>query len=78
MSITFNEKMHVYVEVPEEVPGKKPIFSGFSKDKLYKVYGVYAPAYPLETGESHYILVNDDSEIYFISNKYLKFAGTLG
>lgn len=78
MSLTFNEKMHVYVEVPEKVPGKKPVFSGFSKDKLYKVYGIYAPAHPIESGESHYILINDEDEIYFISNKYLKFAGTLG
>lgn len=76
MSIAFNEKMHVYIKEMEgdRSPIPRPLASGFSEEKLYKVYGIYSPS---ETSESYFILVNDYSEIWFISNRHLRFAGLL-
>lgn len=75
MSIAFNEKMHVYIkEFPADFPIPKPLSNGFSEDKVYKVYGIFAPS---ETSEYYFILVNDDGRIYFISNRHLRFAGLI-
>lgn len=76
MSVAFNEKMHVYIKEAEgdRSPVPKPLTSGFSENKLYKVYGVYTPS---ETSECYFMLVNDYNEIWFISNRHLRFAGVL-
>lgn len=76
MSIVFNEKMHVYIKEMEgeRSPIPKPLASGFSEDKLYRVLGVYSPS---ETSECYFMLANDYNEIWFISNRHVRFAGLI-
>ena len=76
MSIAFNEKMHVYINQMngDRSPMPQPLSSGFSENKLYKVYGIYSPS---ETSECYFMLVNDKSEMWFISNRHLRFAGLI-
>lgn len=76
MSLTFNEKIHVYIKEMngDRSPIPKPLASGFSEGKLYKVYGMYSPS---ETSECYFMLVNDRDEFWFISNRHLRFAGLL-
>lgn len=68
--------MHVYVEEMEgeRSPVPRPLSAGFSKDKIYKVYGIYSPS---ETSECYFMLVNDYNELWFISNRHLRFAGLM-
>lgn len=54
-----------------KAPPPLPLVSGFSKENLYRVLGVYSPS---ETSEAYLILVNDADQIWFISNRHMRFA----
>jgi hypothetical protein len=50
-------------------PAPLPLESGFSDDKEYEIVGIHCPS---ETAEAYCILVNDDNQLWFISNRHLE------
>jgi hypothetical protein len=60
-----------YVRIEEMANGPQPLplKSGFSKGMAYRVIGVFNPS---ETAEAYMILVNDQDETWFISNRHLR------
>jgi len=50
-------------------PNPKPLSSGFSPDKAYRVLGLHCPS---ETSEAYFILCNDRNEVWFISNQHFR------
>lgn len=64
----------LYMSVKETVsaPAPYPLKSGFSLGKAYRVIGGYNAS---ESAEAYLILANDRKEIWFISNRHLRFAG---
>lgn len=60
----------VQLEGPR-APQPKPLDSGFSEGTLYRVLGVYSPS---ETSEAYFILPNDRDEMWFISQRHLRFG----
>ncbi len=56
-------------------PHPLPLESGFSLERSYRVLGIYNPS---ETSEAYFMLPNDRDELWFISNRHLRFAGLDG
>ena len=56
-------------------PHPLPLDSGFSTGRTYRVLGIYNPS---ETSEAYFMLANDRDEIWFISNRHLRYAGLHG
>lgn len=52
--------------------GPKPLASGFSEHRAYRVLGGYAPS---ELGEYWLIVANDDGQIWFITNQHWRVVG---
>lgn len=71
--IAFNQNLFVRVQEVEgnRAPSPRPLESGFSSERLYRVLGIYTPS---ETAEAYFILPNDQDEIWFISQRHLRFA----
>jgi len=72
MSIAFNPNLTVVIE---EYKGRiifspSPLENGFSKNKTYQVLGIYNAS---ESSECLMMLANDRNEIWFISNRHLRF-----
>ena len=65
----------IYVTINQmsgnHAPRPFPLESGFSEGRLYLVLGV---ADYSESSESYFILANDRSEPWFISNRHLRIA----
>ncbi|THF83932.1 hypothetical protein E7T09_20685 [Deinococcus sp. KSM4-11] len=53
-------------------PMPKPLQSGFSETRAYRVVGVYNPS---ESSDAYFILPNDRDELWFICQRHLRFAG---
>ena len=74
MSVYLQEELWVVVQAWERpnAPMPKPLSSGFSPDKAYRVLGLHCPS---ETSEAYFILCNDRNEIWFISNQHFRVDG---
>lgn len=74
MSVQINLDMFVRIEQLEGsfAPLPKPLDNGFSKDYAYKVQGITDYS---ESSETFLILVNNDNQIWFISNRHLRYVG---
>ena len=53
-------------------PMPRPLSSGFSEGRAYRVLGVYNPS---ESSDAYFILPNDRDEMWFICQRHLRFAG---
>ena len=62
----------LYLTIREchQAPNPGPLESGFSLDRAYRATGVYNAS---ETSEAYFILINDRNEVWFISNRHLRF-----
>ena len=71
MSLYLQEEMWVSVKESERpnAPVPRPLSSGFSEGKIYRILGIHAPT---ETSEAYLILCNDRNEIWFISNQHFR------
>lgn len=71
--LAYNEDLFVRIQEVQgaRAPMPKPLESGFSPDRLYRVLGIYSPS---ETAEAYLILPNDRDEIWFISQRHVRFG----
>lgn len=74
MSLAFHPEMFVRIEQLEgpRAPMPRPLESGFTPGRLYRVVGVFNPS---ETSDAYFILPNDRDELWFICQRHLRFAG---
>lgn len=74
MSLAFNPNLTVIIEQleGERAPRPLPLSNGFSRGKIYQVLGIYTAS---ESAEALFILANDSNQIWFISNRHLRFHG---
>lgn len=73
MSIYIKPGLRVRIEEMkgENAPRPLPLSSGFSEDKTYEILGMHAPS---ESSEAFLILQNDRNELWFISNRHVRFT----
>ncbi|WP_245872854.1 hypothetical protein [Deinococcus planocerae] len=71
--LAYNKDMFVRIEEfgGPRAPMPRPLESGFSRNRLYRVLGIYSPS---ETAEAYFILPNDRDEIWFISQRHVRFG----
>lgn len=71
--LAFHPDLFVRIEQLEgpRAPQPRPLDNGFSADRLYRVLGVYSPS---ETAEAYLILPNDTDELWFISQRHVRFG----
>ena len=71
--LTFNPNLFVRIQEVEgpRAPVPRPLENGFSVNRLYRVLGIYTPS---ETAEAYFILPNDRDEIWFISQRHVRFG----
>ena len=74
MSIYLHEELWVVVQESERpnAPMPRPLSSGFSTDKAYRVLGLHCPS---ETSEAYFVLCNDRNEVWFVSNQHFRVDG---
>jgi len=67
---------NLYVRVVELTNGPlpQPSRSGFSSDVAYRVLGIFSAS---ESAECFFVLSNDRSETWFISNRHFRVVGIL-
>lgn len=70
--ISFENGLYVKVHELAHGPTPLPLKSGFSADQAYRVLGVFSPS---ESSEAYFILANDEDQMWFISNRHLRFVG---
>lgn len=73
--ITIEPGLYVRVEemAGDRAPVPRPLASGFSRERAYRVLGAYTAS---ESSEAFLILSNDRDELWFISNKHLRTVAT--
>lgn len=71
--LAYNKDLFVRIQEFDgpRAPMPRPLESGFSRNRLYRVLGIYSPS---ETAEAYFILPNDRDEIWFISQRHLRFG----
>lgn len=71
MSVYLQEPIWVVVQESDRpnAPVPRPLSSGFSKSKAYRVLGLHCPT---ETSEAYFVLCNDRNEVWFISNQHFR------
>lgn len=71
MSVYLQDALWVVVCEAERpnAPCPRPLSSGFSPDRAYRVLGLHCPS---ETSEAYFILCNDRNEVWFISNQHFR------
>lgn len=71
--LAFNKDLFVRIHEVEgpRAPLPRPLESGFSVNRLYRVLGIYSPS---ETAEAYFILPNDRHELWFISQRHVRFG----
>src|SRR4051812_27731902 len=74
MSVFLQGELWVVVQEAERpnAPCPRPLASGFSANKEYRVLGLHCPS---ETSEAYFILCNDRKEMWFISNQHFRIVG---
>jgi len=74
MSLAFHPDMFVRIEQLQgpRAPVPRPLDSGFTPGRLYRVLGVYNPS---ESSDAYFILPNDREEVWFICQRHLRFGG---
>lgn len=75
MSVYLQTELWVTVNESDRpnAPVPRPLSSGFSSSRSYRVLGMHCPT---ETSEAYLILCNDRDEIWFISNQHFRLDGT--
>jgi hypothetical protein len=75
--VNIDPRLYVAI-VPFEgphAPVPHPVEHGrFDPDRIYKVIGTYNAS---ETSEAYFTLVNDEGQIWYISNRHLRAAALL-
>lgn len=74
MSAYLQPDLYVRIEQMDDGPRPLPLLSGFRAHRAYHVLGLHLPS---ETAEAYFILPNDRSEVWFISNRHLRVVGLL-
>lgn len=69
MCIAYEKGLYVRIEQLEKGPHPKPLEHGFSRDKEYRVLGIYNPS---ESGECWLVLSNDRDEMWYISQRHVR------
>jgi hypothetical protein len=71
MSVYLQEPIWVVVNEAERpnAPVPRPLSSGFSSNKAYRVLGLHCPT---ETSEAYFVLCNDRNEVWFVSNQHFR------
>lgn len=71
--LAYNTELFVRIQEVQgpRAPVPRPLENGFSADRLYRVLGVYTPS---ETAEAYVILPNDRQELWFISQRHVRFG----
>ncbi len=71
--IAFHPQLFVRVEELDgpRAPMPRPLQSGFSANRLYRVLGVYNAS---ESSDAFFILANDRDEMWFICQRHLRFG----
>jgi len=71
--LAYNKDLFVRIQEVQgsRAPVPRPLENGFSCDRLYRVLGIYTPA---ETAEAYFILPNDRHELWFISQRHVRFG----
>lgn len=71
--LAYNPDLFVRIQQVEgpRSPLPRPLDSGFGVTRLYRVLGVYSPS---ETAEAYFILPNDADELWFISQRHVRFG----
>lgn len=71
MSVYLQSELWVVVQQSERpnAPFPRPLSSGFSLGRAYRVLGLHCPS---ETSEAYFILCNDRNEVWFISNQHFR------
>ena len=69
--LALNPDLFVVVHEMEgdRAPMPRPLASGFTPDKAYRVLGCHSPS---ETSEAYFILSNDRDEVWFVSNRHFR------
>ena len=67
---TITDGIYFSIQQTDGAQGPKPLVSGFSEDYCYLALGLFNPS---ETSEAYFILANDRNEVWFISNRHLRF-----
>lgn len=72
--LAFHPQMFVRVQelTGPRAPVPRPLDSGFTLGRSYRVLGVFNPS---ETSDAYFILPNDRGELWFICQRHLRFAG---
>jgi hypothetical protein len=72
--VTIEHDLYVVVSEMkgEHAPLPKPLPNGFSENIAYRVLGLHSAS---ETSEAYLILVNDNKELWFISNRHMRAHG---
>lgn len=61
--------LYVRIVEMENGPMPRPLSSGFSSQRAYRVLGCFNPS---ETSDAYMIMSNDRNEIWFICNRHLR------
>lgn len=69
LSIEFEKGLYVRIQECPKGPHPKPLASGFSTDREYRVVSIYNPS---ESGECWLLISNDREELWFISQRHVR------
>ena len=70
--IDYERGLYIRIQELDNGPRPLPLNSGFSRDRSYRVLGLYNPS---ETGECWLILSNDIDQIWHISQRHVRTVG---
>lgn len=70
--IAFENGLYVRIEELANGPAPLPTRSGFNTEQAYRVLGMFNAS---ETSEAYFVLANDKDQMWFISNRHVRFVG---
>lgn len=70
--IAFESGLYVRIQECASAPAPYPLKSGFTEGRAYRVVGAFNAS---ETSEAYFVLANDSDQLWFISNRHLRFVG---
>ncbi len=69
--IAFENGLYVRIEENDKGPAPFPLKSGFCREQAYRVLGMFNAS---ESSEAYLILANDQDQLWFISNRHVRFV----
>jgi len=70
--IAFENGLYIRIEENDKGPAPFPLKSGFTREQAYRVLGIFNAS---ESSEAYLILANDQDQLWFISNRHVRFVG---